>query len=71
METFLDSTSAPWVLAAGMVSVHAWFLTRPVIRLWRECEQDKKVLREEHAEMRAAILAMGDRLSSVENGDKT
>ena len=69
MTELLNSEGAPWALAAGIVAVHTWFLTRPVIRLWRECERDKKELREEHTEMRAEMLKLGDRLTTVENGE--
>ena len=67
MEAVL-SNGGPWALAAGLVSIHAWFLTRPVVKLWRECEADKRVLRDEHAELRAELVALGDKVNQLENG---
>ena len=65
----------PWALAASLVAVHSWFLTRPVIRQWRDCEADKRLLREEHREMRAEMVDMAgqivrlkDRIHAIENG---
>ena len=62
--------AGPWALAAALVTVHSWFLTRPVIRLWRDCEADKRVLRAEHAELRTEILTLSTRLDTIENGGK-
>ena len=56
-------------MAAALVAVHSWFLTRPVVKLWRECERDKRELRREHTEMRAEILTLSLRLERVENGE--
>ena len=76
MLDFIPDGSAPWALAAGMIGVHSWFVTRPIhrqrkdaIALWRECEAEKKVLRDEHTEMRAELLKLSARVASIENGE--
>ena len=70
-------SGGPWALAAGFVAVHSFFLTRPVIRLWRRCEADKVDLRAEHTELReengklrAEVSALAIRVSQIENGGK-
>ena len=68
IETVLNSTATPWFLAAGFVTVHSWYLTRPVVKLWKQCEKDKKILRDEHAEMRAQMFEMAQRITIIENG---
>ena len=70
-EALFSQGTAPWALAAGFVTVHSLFLTRPVVKLWRDCEKDKKSLRDEHAEMRAQIVTMAERIARIENGGKT
>ena len=72
MDELIPQGALPWALAAGMVSVHAWYITRPVIKLWRRCEDDKQSLRAEHrkdkAEMQDRIDKLESRLYAVENG---
>ena len=68
MPEWLDLPAGPWVLAAALVSIHSWFLTRPVIKQWRDCEAEKRLLREEHREMRAEMVKMWEKLTHLENG---
>ena len=60
MAGLLDGT-VQWALAAGLIGIHSWFITWPVIKLWRTCEADKAALRKEHAE----II---QRVTRLENG---
>ena len=61
------SNNPSWGGAVGLVIVHSIVVTRPVIKLWRNCENDKQSLREEHRTDKAQLLERIEHLEDALN----